>query len=158
MLQTPSVTMFEPKESWSTCSALDSGGLFFLLLQESSVLADLPCCVPVAHTCSPGDVPSYCFVLLLMSSEKWPRRSYSPAIHQLLPSWKARTELPLVLGVVMKWYTRNMAQISAVFSASLLIELELNRFPLPSLFSEAEAVAEMSRDNVVMSTKLTGKC
>jgi len=77
--------------------------------------------------------------------------SISPGNCQLLPSWKSRTELLLGLGGVGKWYTRNMAQITAVYTASHLIELERDLFPLPSLFSEAEEVAVMSRDNVAMS-------
>lgn len=64
--------MYEPQESQSSCFSLDFGDLFFLLLQESSLLTDLSCCVPVMHTCSPGGVPGSRFVPLLISSERWP--------------------------------------------------------------------------------------
>lgn len=64
--------MYEPKESQSTCLSLDFRGLFFLLLQESSLLAILSCCAPVMHTRSPGAVPGCQFVPLLISSERWP--------------------------------------------------------------------------------------
>lgn len=77
------------------------------------------------------------------------RLSCNPGNCQLLPSWKSRTEPLLVSGGVGERYTRKMVQITAVFSASLLTELERNLFPLPSLFSEAEEVAEMSGDNVM---------
>ena len=143
--------MYEPKESRSTCLSLDFGDCFFLLLQESSLLADLSCCAPVMHTCSPGWRAWLPICSAVDFFRKVARLSCSSGNCQLLPSWKSRTELLLVSGGVGKWYTRNMAQITAVFNASLLTELERNLFPLPRLFSEAEEVAEMSRDNVVIS-------
>lgn len=64
--------MYELKESRSSYLFLDLGSLFFLLLQESSLLAELSCCVPVMHTSSPDGVPGCRFVPLLISWERWP--------------------------------------------------------------------------------------
>lgn len=59
-------------KSHDTCLSLDFGGLFFLQLHKSSLLADLSCRIPMMHTRSPGGVPGCRFVLLLVSSETWP--------------------------------------------------------------------------------------
>lgn len=100
-------------------------------LVDSSILL-----VPVMHIHSPGVVPLCWFVLLLIFFRKVARLSCSPGSCQLLPSWKSKTELQLVLGGTVK--PKKHAIFTAIFNISLLVEQESNLCSLQSLLQLGE--------------------
>lgn len=63
---------------------LDFGSLFFLLLWESSMLADKSVWVPVMHECSPPGLSGCQNILLLISPENWPG---SAAVGRTVHCW-----------------------------------------------------------------------